>query len=288
MLNHYVPRFYLKGFCCEDSGDQVWVFDKAAQKFFRAGVGKVGAVHGFYDDDVEEELNRNVEAPGNAVIQAIRDREAITPQQKARLAYYIGVLMMRVPERRRKALDILPGVLDETVTEVCREIEAFRGDDEVEDQLIDRRLAEMESCRRKFKDQPPQSVIESIRMPWPTKNMVNALYSMRWRFGVTSGPSFLITSDNPVFFFTAYGVGRPESELTFSISSEVVLFGDRQSRQRRSPEYVELSARYAREVNRRVASKATRFIFHRDTPDWIPVIANKQTPYLSRILWGGA
>lgn len=288
MLNHYVPRFYLKGFCCEDSDDQVCVFDKHRQRFFRASVGKVGAVHGFYDDDVEAELNRNVEAPGNAVIRAIRDQQTITPHQKAVLAYYIGVLMMRVPERRRKALDIFPGVVDEIVTEVYREIEALRGDDDVEDELIDRRLAEVESSRVKLKAQPPRAVIESIRSPWPTEDMVNELFSLRWRFGVAPGPSFLLTSDNPVFFFTAYGVGHPESEITFPISSELVLFGDRQGRQSRSPEYVELSDRYAREVNRRVASEATRFIFHRETPDWLPVLANKKNPYLSRILWGGA
>ena len=285
MLNHYVPRFYLKGFSCGDSDDQVWVFDKEPQRFFRATVRRVGAAHGFYDDDVEAELNSRVEAPGNAVIQAIRDREYITPAQKACLAVYIGVSMMRVPERRRRALNMLPGVVDETVTRAYREIEALREDHEIPDDLADRRLVEVEGCREKLKAQPPQSVLDRIRCPWPSENVVNALFSMRWRFGVATGPSFFITSDNPVFFFRAYGVGREESELTFTISSEVVLCGDRQSQQSAAPEYLKLPEKYAKEVNRRIASEATRFIFHRDRPNWIPVIAKKEKPYLSRILW---
>ncbi|MGD2103252.1 MAG: DUF4238 domain-containing protein, partial [Acidimicrobiia bacterium] len=226
MLNHYVPRFYLRGFSCEGAADQLWVYDKEAQRFFRAGVGRVGAAHGFYDDDVEAELNERVEAPGNSVIQALRDRQTISLDQKARLALYIGVLMMRVPEKRRRAFDRIPEAVDQTITQVYREIQALGDEGRAPADLVARRLDEVEGCREKFKEQPPRGLIEQIRSPWPTPKVVNAVFSMRWRFGVASGPSFFVTSDNPVFFFRSFGVGRVESELTFPISSELVLFGD--------------------------------------------------------------
>lgn len=288
MLNHYVPRFYLKGFRCPGSENQVWVFDKEKQRFFRASVARVGAAHGFYDDDVEARLNQHVEAPGNAVLQAVRARETITPDQKARLALYIGVLMMRVPEKRRRAFEMVPGVVDETITQAYREIQALGVESGAPNELVQRRLTEVEGFRETFEKHPPQGLLEAIHSPWPSKNVVSAVFSMRWRFGVASGPSSFLTSDNPVFFFRSYGVGRAESELTFAISSELVLLGDRQGVQTAPPEYLELPESYVKEANRRVASEATRFIFYRARPAWIPVVANKVNPYLSRILWGDA
>ena len=147
MLSHYVPRFYLRGFSREDAEDQLWVFDKEAQRFFSAGVGRVGAEHGFYDDDVEAELNERVEAPGNSVIQAIRNRQTISPPQKARLAFYIGVLMMRVPEKRRRAFDRIPEAVDETITQVYQEIQALGEEGGAPPELVARRLAEVIRAR---------------------------------------------------------------------------------------------------------------------------------------------
>jgi len=288
MLNHYVPRYYLKGFVAEDSDDQVWTFDKEQQQFFRAGVGKVAAVHGFYEDEVEKQLNESVEMPGNNVIEAIRRRQTIAPADKARLAFYIAVLMMRVPEKRRRGFEMLPEVVDETIEEATRQIKALAEEAEVSGDIVRKRLTEVEEARRMFKTQPPQGLIESIHDPWPTENVVDAVISMRWRFGVAPGLLYFLTSDNPVFYFRCYGVGTEDSELTFPISSDIVLFGDRRGTQVKAPPYLELPMSYVKEVNRRVASEATRFVFSKDNPGWIPAVVNKRNPYLSRIMWGDA
>ena len=88
-----------------------------------------------------------------------------------------------------------------------------------------------------------------------------------------------------MFYFGCYGLGTEQSELAFPISSEIVLLGDRRSRQVNPPAYLNLPQSTVKEVNRRVASEATRFVFYKEQQEWIPVITKKKDPYLSRIMW---
>ena len=93
-----------------------------------------------------------------------------------------------------------------------------------------------------------------------------------------------VTSDNPAFFFEGLGLGSPDSELTFPLSPELALLADWQGTPF-STSVFGAKPGLVREVNRRVVSGAERFIFSHAPQPWLPKVAGKGNPYLSRIQW---
>jgi hypothetical protein len=284
MGHHYVPQKYLRGFSGADP-DKVWVYDKKEGRFFEAAISKIAQERAFYEDDVEVELNVAVESPANPVIDKLRRREAIEVEERARLALYIAVMLMRVPNRRLKALERYPGVVDGTVKRTMEEIQHIGGTTDIDPEIVGRRLREVEEAREKLQQQPPQVVLDQIRSPWPSENVVNAIYAMYWRYlTAPKGTLAFLTTDNPAFFFGSYGVGREESEISFPISSSICLLGNWQPG-RDAELFLEAKTAAVKEMNRRNASTATRFLFYQEPEPWIATVAHKTKPYLSRILW---
>lgn len=283
MGSHYIPQKYLRGFAGADPS-KVWVYDKKNRRLFEAAISKVAQESAFYEANVEVELNVAIESPTNPVIDKVRRREAISSEERVKLALYVAVMLMRVPKRRMKALEMYPGVINDTVHRTMEEIKLIGETSDIDPQVISRRLQEAEDARERLQQQPPQAVVEQMRSPWPSENVVNAIHSMTWRYLVSSGPIFFLTTDNPAFFFEAYGMGREESELSFPLSSDVCLLGNWQPG-RDAEQFLDVKQAAVKEMNRRNASTATRFLFFREPAPWIEKIAHKERPYLSRILW---
>jgi hypothetical protein len=91
-------------------------------------------------------------------------------------------------------------------------------------------LTQLEEAHDKYAVEPPSNVIERIRSPWPSDEVFGAVESMTWRLvlppaNTPHGLARFITSDNPAFYFDAYGVGRPESELAIPLASDLALLG---------------------------------------------------------------
>ena len=287
MGHHYIPQKYLKGFSGTNP-NKVWMYDKRKRQFSEAAISKIAQESAFYEDDVEVELNVAVESPANPAIDKLRRREAINAEERVRLALYVAVMLMRVPNRRLKALEKYPRIIDDTVHRTMGEIKRIGETTDIKPEVVDRRLREVEEARQKFKQQPPEVLMDQVRSPWPSENVVNAIYSMHWRYLIASdGPVYFLTTDNPAFFFGAYGMGRDESEISFPISSSICLLGNCQPG-RDSELFVGVRQVAVKEMNRRNASTATRFLFYREPAPWVEKIAHKERPYLSRILWNRA
>jgi hypothetical protein len=114
--------------------------------------------------------------------------------------------------------------------------------------------------------------------------MVQLVFGMTWRFVTTAGPSYFLTSDNPAFVFEALGLGRPGAELTFPISTTLALHGSWQF----GPTDLVISTnqKTVKELNRRIARSATRFLYYHEKQDWVASISkqNDQST-LNRINW---
>jgi hypothetical protein len=96
--------------------------------------------------------------------------------------------------------------------------------------------------------------------PEMTPRITAALADMTWRFLTFDQQPAFLTSDNPVFFFKGLGIGRPESEVTFLISSKLALWASWRSY---LPEgYFPTNMQVVKEINRRTASPATPYVFH--------------------------
>lgn len=281
---HYVPQEYLRGFADVSAQDMIWLYDKEGGEPRLVPIEKVAQSKGYYDDDVEAELAKAIEGPANLVIRQLRQGELISLPQRRQLALYMGVMLMRVPYRRAKAYELVPQTWQETVDKFRSQIRQIAATTDIAPEVIERRLAEVDAIEEKHRHNPPQSVHDQIRRPYPTHQMVEALFSMTWRLLRSQGPLNFITSDNPAHFFEAYGLATEKSELAFPISKELVLHGCWQHRGNRIV-FGTATQHFVKEFNRRVASTTTRLAFYSERVDWLQPLLQKQRLYLSRIQW---
>jgi len=286
MGHHYIPREYLRGFADPLSPEALWQFDKKHGTFSSspAAISKIAQQRSFYDDETEVKLNELVEIPGNRVLRKLRSGDLnLTDEDRINLSVYIATMMKRVPHHRDKGIASVPSVLAKVTEELRDEIHesAESGDISAED--ADKYLADTDTAEEKYSNIIPAKVMEQIRKPWPSERIIAAIYNMHWRFVSAVRDQDFVTTDNPAFFFECFGVGTEKSELTIPVSSKLAIFGSRTPV--RNGDRVSTRTQFVKEANRRLISMATRFIYTRSRALWIPVVASKIDPYLSRIKW---
>lgn len=284
MGHHYVPQEYLRGFEDPDSPGKIWMYDKYSHRFAHACIISVVQEAGYYSEDTERQLSALIEGPAHKVLKKLRRGDSVNDNDRLRLALYIATMLMRVPRRRRKAFEMLPGVLEDVIKRATLTITQWAQTSMVDPALKLKRFAELERAREKLRAQPPEEVVKKIRAPWPSEKVLACVIGMTWRIASAGDAGFFLTSDNPAFFFEDYGLGRPESELIFPLASELALLGSWQGAPNETI-FVKAKPSLMKEVNRRIASGAERFVFYHACEDWVARVAEKRDPHLSRIKW---
>ena len=284
MGHHYLPQQYLRGFEAADEPGAIWSYDKVTRRFARITIKVVAQEAEFYDADVEKELNESVEGPAHASMAKVRRQEPFSLEDRLRLAVYAATMIMRVPHRRRKAFELIPSALATTMDEMRGRIAEWSRSPNADQSLVARRLGDVDRLQEEFLRRPPADVVDRIRSPWPSQQLVGLLHGMTWRIVGADPANRFLTSDNPAYFFEAFGLGKPEAEFTFPLASDLALLASWQG-PREGFIVVQAKPRLVKEVNRRVASGAERFVFYHQRQDWVGMLADKVSPYLSRIQW---
>lgn len=286
MGQHTVPQKYLKGFCIPNEPGMIWMYDKMARRFAETPIPVKVVVQeaNYFDPETEKELSESVEGPAHAVLARLRRCEPISTDDRLSFSMYVATMIMRVSGRRRKSLEMMPSVLKSTIKEIRTLIDEWAQGPNIDQKLVARRLEEVEQAREKFLHEPPAEVIDHIRSPWPNRKLAELIYEMTWRVVMSDQTTRFLTSDNPAYFFEAYGLGKPETEVTFPLSSNLALLASWQG-PREGLIIVQAKPMLVKEVNRRVASGAERFVFYHERRDWIATLADKPRPFLSRIRW---
>ena len=181
MGSHYVPRHYLRQFGTPDQPGMIWAYDTAGGPAKLLPIAAVAQAKGFYDPDDEAALNDQVEAPALASLTKLRRRELLDSDERARLAVYIATLMLRVPRRRRKALELVPGILKDTTDRFRARLMEWAADPSTDQALVAQRLAEVDAVESKLATDLPIEVHQQIRSPWPKQRYVEVIHGMTWR-----------------------------------------------------------------------------------------------------------
>ena len=105
---------------------------------------------GFYNNDVEQQLNELVEKPANKVLDKLRNQERITETDRIHLGVYIATMLKRVPKRRTEAYSMIPSVFDKTITKVRTQIQEW-GQTAQNKELFERKLLELEAAEKKLR-----------------------------------------------------------------------------------------------------------------------------------------
>jgi hypothetical protein len=280
MGDHYVPQYYLKGFSNED-GKEIWVYDKLDSRVFATQVKSIANENDFYGTTMERYLANTIEGPANTVLKRIRERGEITQSDKMVLSEYIVVMMKRVPEGRSRANELAPSVAEKLAREINDELSIAASEEPEKAQLIEERRAQINEILDRYSSEPPKDIWLGNIPPEKTPRVVEAIATMTWRFLTCDESPAFLASDNPVFYFTGIGVGKPESEVTLPISSHLALWATWRSD---LPEgYFPTTRQAVKEVNRRTASSATRYVFHQREEEWILPFIQKGRWQLHRL-----
>jgi len=266
MGDHYVPQYYLKGFSNRE-GKKIWVYDKKETRKFPTQVKSIAKITGFYSPEVEQYLADTIEAPANKVIRKIRNRVHITEYDKGILAEYMAVMMKRVPKGKERLREYAPSITKKLSQEICEQLTIVASAHPEKATLIQKRKSEIKEILNKYSKDPPPEIWRDNIPPERSPCVVAALTGMTWRFLTFDDKPVFFTSDDPVFYFASIGIGKPESEVIFPISSYIILWATWRTD---LPEgYITVTNQIVKEMNRRTVSNALRYVFHRKDEHWI-------------------
>ena len=109
--HHYIPQFYLRGFCRDD---YIWVYDRNLNKYRRQTSANIGLQKHYYtfetpdgekDTKIENMLSQ-IEGYSKPIIDKINSKEKIDNDEKSSLSVFIGFQSTRIPEFRKSFDDM--------------------------------------------------------------------------------------------------------------------------------------------------------------------------------------
>lgn len=272
MGDHYVPRYYLKGFS-HNNGKTIYVYDKTERRCFATQVKSIANETDFYSPAVEEYLANIIETPANDVLKKIRKRVAISAYEKQILSAYMTCMMKRVPKGKEKLKELASGTAEAVRQKIDILLNVAAAEQPDKNEFIEKRRAEIGEIIDKYAKDPPKEIWLTNLPPEKSPRVLAALSSMTWQFLTFDGYPAFLSSDNPLFFFTSMGIGKPESEVTFPISSNITLWATWRLDLKEG--YFPTNSQVVKELNRRTCSVATRYAFHSKPEDWVMPLLTK-------------
>lgn len=281
MGQHYIPKYYLKGFTDLQKPSNIWVYEKGSTRIFSTTIEKVAIENNRWPKDTEEYLANVIEDPANPVLEKIRNCQAITQDDKDVLSAYIVLMLKRVPKGLERMKEIAPEVADEVFENVESSIQRLLVKYPEKRSILEAHLQKLPDYKLEYEKEFPMEVYYNNLTPNSTPGILDVLRSMKWTFLISNGQPFL-ASDNPVFYFESLGLGNSTSELSFPISSDITLLTT--WRKNILEGYVAIKENILREINRRTASIATKYIYYSQKVQWVVNLVNKKNPRLNRLV----
>ena len=281
MGHHYLPQYYLKGFS-ETDDNMLWAYEKVSGKKFNTQIKSLANINDFYSQETEQYLANDIEGPANEVLDKIRSRHSINENDKHTFAQYMAVMWKRVPRGKEDLKKKAPRIADGISKKLNSDLDNAIAKDHQNAELIEKRRKEIDDIVSTYAANPPKDIwLENIP-PERTPRIVEALNAMTWTFWEFDQSPVFLTCDDPVFYFTSIGVGKPDSELSFPISSHIILWAT--WREDLPSTFIKASTQIVKEFNRRTVDNAVRYVFHAREESWIESFIKKGNWKLNRIV----
>ena len=280
MGQHYIPQYYLEGFTEFPDSSNIWVYEKGGSCIFRTSTKTIANENNRWPESVEVYLANQIEAPAKPVIDKIRSRQSLTQSDKDALSAYMVVMLQRVPRGLERAKEIAPEVREQVFDDIEKEINRLITEYPLKESILQNRLQELASLKLKYENEFPMEIWYQSLTPDALPQIRAVFPAMTWVFLTSDKKQHFLTSDNPIFFFKGMGIGRPESEITFPLSSTITLWATWRNLKEG---YIPAKDACIREINRRTASIATRYVYYSEEAQWVVNLINKKIFRLNRL-----
>ena len=281
MGQHYVQQHYLRCFGTPEDPGNIWMYDKSSKEFKRLPVKNVAQSSEFYSEEDERALSERIEGPAQDPLEHLRNGRQIKVQDRQIVAVYLDSMIKRVPHNREKILAVAPQEKNKLLVKIRENPELWASKFNLTPVEL---LHEVEQWEQGFDNRSLSMKDDMLRCQWFSPDVIACIFSMTWRVIKSDGSNRFLTSDNPMFFDEGYGLKPPFGEFSFPLSSDVALHGSWQG-PREGLSFVQAWPALVKEIDRRVAFAADRFVFYHQNARWVSVIAEKRRPKLNRIQW---
>lgn len=281
MGHHYLPQYYLKGFT-ETKDHIIWAYEKGTGNKFSTKIKSIANISDFYSKETEQYLADDIEMPANAVLDKIRSGHLINDDDKNTFAEYMAVMWKRVPRAKDDLKKMAPRLAEGISKRLKDDLDSLINEEPHNLELIENRRKEIDDILAIYATNPPKDIWLDNIPPERTPRIVEAIKAMNWSFWEFNQQPVFLTCDNPIFYFTGMGVGKPDSEISFPISSNIVLWAT--WRVDLPKKFIKASTQIVKEFNRRTVDNASRYIFHSRDEYWIESFIKKGRWQLNRIV----
>lgn len=281
MGHHYLPQYYLKGFT-ETKDNIIWAYEKGTGNKFSTQIKSMANISDFYSKETEQYLADDIEMPANAVLDKIRSGHLINDDDKNIFAEYMAVMWKRVPRAKDDLKKMAPRLVERISKRLNSDLDSLIKEEPHNLELIEKRRKEIDDILAIYATNPPKDIWLDNMPPERTPRIVETIKAMNWSFWEFNHQPVFLTCDNPMFYFTGMGVGKPDSEISFPISSNIVLWATWRVDLPRK--FIKASTQIVKEFNRRTVDNASRYIFHSRDEYWIESFIKKGRWQLNRIV----
>jgi len=284
MGKHYVPQHYLRGFEDPAKPGMIWMYRKGGEKPVYVPIKSVAQEKGYYSDDVERWLTEKIENPVNPIINKLRKGIMLSRREKISVACYMCVMMTRVPAHKERIEKMRPEVTELVLSFLENEIDEMKKQNPENGDACKQAEREIEDLRKRYERKLPEEITREAEKPVVILGVVKAIARMKWILYRIQGPSYLIITDNPFFYFECYGLGDKRVEITFPITKDLCLWLKPDAPLDEGIYFG--NEKITRQFNQRLVTTATRFVFYHRDESWLQPFVNKrrQLENLSRIV----
>lgn len=273
MGDHYIPQYYLNGFS-SPKDENIWVYEKGNSKVFCSKSKSIANENNYYTSEVEKYLANQIESPANAVINKIRERQSISQDDKRKLAIYMTVMLNRVPQSKIRMKKLFPNTIASLRAQYKKEASKAIAEKPSKADFVKKRLTQIMDIFERCSKEIPKDIWLTLISAKNSPNIMEHIYKMTWHFMTFDDSPVFITCDNPIFYFQSIGIGKPESEITFPISSNIILWANWRKDLSKGYSKIKYQGIF-KEINRRTAINATRYVYHSKKENWIQDFINK-------------
>ena len=224
MGQHYIPKYYLNGFSDPFKPASIWVYERGSRRVFCTATENVANENRRWPESVEQYLANRIEEPAKPVLDKMRNHQLITVNDKQTFSDYMVIMLKRVPKDLERIKAELPAVREKIFAKLNKEILRAAEEHPSKKNVAQELLKELPRLRAKYENEFPMELWYDTLSLDSLPRVRAILPAMTWVFLISEKKQPFLASDNPLFFFEGLGIGRPESEITFPISSRVALW----------------------------------------------------------------
>lgn len=277
--HHYLPRFYLEGFC---RNNLLWVFDRDSKEFRQQTPGNTALrkyYYSFENDDGEktadiESLLSLVEGHTKSIIDKVNDEKLINDTEKETLSIFIGFLYSRVPnfeeyfnDQRERIVRHLSKIIFSDQERTEKMLKQYEQETGRETNVTAKELSDFAVSDR-YDIEVHRNESLKMMLSLSTK-LANYFRQMDWLFLYAPMKSSFVTTDDPFTLVPPsalaskgfYGIATRGTQKFVPISQRVclVMFDRGEAIDKREGTREEI-----RTINLNITSKCDRFVISRD------------------------